>query len=96
MSVLSLLSSVFVNGQGQPTWLWVVLSLLLFAFHVWSDRPHPGTAIRRGKAFPAVPDPALPDEDLDEAGVRSDPRTPVRIHLWPVDETADAATRSGW
>ncbi len=93
MSVLSLLSNVFVNGHGQPTVLWVVTALAVFAFHVWTSRPRADAARRRGDAFPSVLDPALPPDALDVAVVSNQTRKGYGAHLWPVDEHP-SATRS--
>lgn len=86
MSVLSLLSGVFVNGHGQSTALWVVTALAVFAFHVWTSRPRTEAVRRRGDAFPSVLDPALPPDALDVAVVSGQARTGYGAHLWPVDE----------
>lgn len=92
---MSLFSDVFVNGQGQSTLVYAVLAMLLYALHLVLERRDRASSRRAGDAFPSVGDVALPCDEHDHAGVHTDPRAPLQLHLWPVDDVTPAATRSG-
>lgn len=58
-TLLNSLSSLFVNGEGQPTWAWVLVAAALSALVLWREH---ADRKRVGSIYPSVDDACIPDD----------------------------------
>jgi len=59
MDLLHALSWMFVNGEGDPTWGWVLTAAALSALVIWLDHLD---RKRVGSIYPSVDDACIPDD----------------------------------